>query len=891
MNRSERLHALERARENAPFLRGAASRWPECVDLFVEQGPDVALAGFEIDGNLPLSAQLRRRRDALALVTALADLSGDWTLEQVTRSLSDFADGAIDRALGAAIDERVPGAPLLGFSVIALGKLGSRELNYSSDIDLILLYDPDHLPRREKDDAGESAVRIARRFVQLLQERDADGYVARVDLRLRPASEVTPIALPVNAAISHYESQALGWERAAFIRARAAGGDMALGQRFLESIQPFIWRRAIDYGVIEEIRRVGQRIRDHYAGGQNFGPGYDLKRGRGGIREVEFFLQAQQLIHGGRDPSLRQPATLDAAAALRLAGHLDGHGAEVLSNAYRALRSAEHRVQMIGDKQTHELPKREEALDAVARLDGCGDGKAFIESLRPHVHEIAQRFDRIVADGPAHLPANPERLAEALKRYGLDDPEAAVRLIGNWRSGRVRSLRSGPARAAFEAMLPTMVEAIAAAPDPVHALNRFADIVEGIPSGINFYRLIEARPELARLLARILSHAPALAQQLGRRPSLLDGLLDRSTFDPLPDAESFAETLEEETAPLEYDLALDRARALVGEKRFALGVQLIDGKADPLEIAAGYSRVAEGAIQALAARTIREFEIQHGRFDNDGLVILGLGRLGGETLTFASDLDIIFLFDAPTGEASNGARPLGPSDYYNRLASRIISALSVPTAAGPLYEVDTRLRPQGVKGSLATSIHAFHAYQLREAWTWEHMALTRARPVFGSAAAQQKACEVLADIFGAERDPAKTIADAAAMREEMAQHKPPRGKLDLKLGPGGLVDGEFAIHTRQLISREGLDPDLEVVINALHARELAPDSLLDDMKLLTGMLVILRLVAPDTRGPSRSARELLAELTGYPDWKALMAAHDAARSRIADYWKQVKEDR
>ncbi|WP_446677097.1 bifunctional [glutamate--ammonia ligase]-adenylyl-L-tyrosine phosphorylase/[glutamate--ammonia-ligase] adenylyltransferase [Sphingomicrobium flavum] len=886
MNRAARQSAFKRAIDFSPFLRGAAGRHEALAAAFVDKGPDAALALVEGSGDVEVD--LRRRRDALALVTALADLAGEWALEEVTRRLSDFADMAIDRSLAAALDERVEGAPLQGFAVIALGKLGSRELNYSSDVDLILLYDPDHLPRRDKDEPGEAAVRVARRFVEIMQRRTSDGYVARVDLRLRPASEVTPIVLPVNAVISHYESQALGWERAAFVRARACGGDMMLGQRFLQAVQPFVWRRAIDYGVIEEIRRVGQRIRAHYAAGQQFGPGYDLKRGQGGIRECEFFLQAQQLIHGGRNPALRVPATLDAAVALNQAGHLDSGGAAALSAAYRALRTAEHRLQMVDDRQTHELPRDPDALARAAALAGEDGADGWLAGLKPHVEAVQLRFDRLAEGGEERLPGTPEKLEDALHRLGLEDVGSAVRLIGQWRSGRVRSLRSGTARAAFEAMLPTMIEAIAAAPDPAHALNRFADIVEAVPSGINFYRLLEARPEVARLLARILSHAPALAQQLARRPALLDGLLDRSTFDPPPSAESFAALLAQETDALDYDVALDRARALVGERRFALGVQLIDGKHDPLEIAAGYSHVAEGTIQALAARTTREFELQHGRFANDGLVILGLGRLGGETLTFASDLDIIFLYDAPVEEASDGPRPLGPTDYYNRLASRITAALSVPTAAGPLYEVDTRLRPQGATGSLATSITAFHAYQRHDAWTWEHMALTRARPVHGSEAAQQKACEVLGDIFGMERDGEATIADATKMREEMARHKPPRGPLDLKLGPGGLVDGEFAVHTRQLVTREGLDPDLAIAIFELEGEGLAPPTLLDDMKLLTAMLVVLRLVAPDTLKPSRSARELLAELTGYPDWEALLEAHDEARARVAQYWKEVQ---
>ncbi|WP_265528958.1 bifunctional [glutamine synthetase] adenylyltransferase/[glutamine synthetase]-adenylyl-L-tyrosine phosphorylase [Sphingomicrobium marinum] len=881
--------ALSRARAHAPFLRGAMQRSPDIVEIFRSEGADAAVAAALARSEDDVGVELRRRRDALALAVALGDLSGEFDLETATRHLSDFADRAIDRALAAAIDKRVPGAPLEGITAIALGKLGSRELNYSSDVDLILLYDPERLPRRERDDPAEAAMRISREMVRLLQERTVDGYVARVDLRLRPASEVTPIALPVSAAISHYESAALGWERAAFIRARCAAGDALLGSQFLEAVQPFVWRRALDFGVIEEIGSIAARVRDHYASGQTFGPGFDLKRGRGGIREVEFSVQALQMIHGGRDPTLRTAATLDSIVALNQKGHLDRDGAAMLAEAYRRLRTAEHRIQMVDDKQTHEIPRDEAALENVAALAGWNEASSWLDWLRGHVDAVAGGFNKLMpSEAVQVLPTDREKLDRALARAGLEEREGALRLIAQWRTGRARSLRSPAARSAFEAMLPTMIEAIAAAPDPAHALNRFADIVEGIPSGVNFYRLLEARPELARLLARILSTAPALAQQLARRPALLDGLLDRSMFDPLPDAETFAAMLGEQLDPLEYDVALDRVRAMVGEKRFALGVQLIDGKHDPLDIAKGYARVAEGAILALGERTRREFEIAHGKFDGDGLIILGLGRLGGEALTHASDLDIIFLYDMPTGEQSDGPRPLGPTDYYNRLASRISAALSVPTARGPLYEVDTRLRPQGTKGSLAVSMDAFAAYQRSEAWTWEHLALCRARPIFGSEAAQETACAILADIYGMDRDVTKLREDAAAMRAEMMQAKPPKGPFDIKLGAGGLVDLEFAVHVTQLATHEGLDPDLARATEQLAEAGLAPASLPADNRLLTAMLVVMRLIAPDTNKPARASRDLLAEVTGYPDWEALLEACQQARQRISDYWEKVR---
>src|SRR6185437_10062305 len=373
----------------------------------------------------------------------------------------------------------------------------------------LLLFDPDTLPRRERDDPGEAADRIGRRLIEVLQKRTEDGYVERVDLRLRPSPEVTPIVLPINAAISHYESSALPWERAAFIRARAAAGDIGLGKRFLAAIQPFIWRRSLDFGVIEEVRQISSRIRDHFAQGAHIGPGYDLKRGRGGIREVEFFVQIQQMIHGGRDPSVRAPATLDAIKALLAAGRLDEESGKVLADSYRLLRTIEHRVQMVDDAQTHLIPAQAAALDNVARLHGLRDGASLIELLEPAVEGAGQIFDSLSPDERRRLSNDSKILRSELAQLGFTEVELAARHVAHWRSGKARSLRSPAAQNAFEAMLPGLLQAIACGADPDHALNRLSDIVERLSSGVNLFRLLEARPPLAQLLAKVLAHAPA----------------------------------------------------------------------------------------------------------------------------------------------------------------------------------------------------------------------------------------------------------------------------------------------------------------------------------------------------------------------------------------------
>ncbi|HET7816430.1 MAG TPA: bifunctional [glutamine synthetase] adenylyltransferase/[glutamine synthetase]-adenylyl-L-tyrosine phosphorylase [Sphingomicrobium sp.] len=884
-----RCLALDRARGFAPFLAEAAAAFPQIVEAFLTVGAETAVAAALVLDADTVEGQLRRRRTALALAVALGDLAGEFAFEQATRLLSDFADSAIERALAAAIAERVPGAEPRGFAVLALGKLGSRELNYSSDVDLILLFDPDTLPRRERDDPSEAAVRVGRRLIELLQKRTGDGYVARVDLRLRPSPEVTPIVLSVNAAISHYESSALPWERAAFIRARVCAGDRDIGGHFLRSIEPFVWRRSLDFGVIEEVGEISARIRDHYAQGASLGRGFDLKRGRGGIREVEFFAQIHQMIHGGRDPLVRAPATLDALAALEAAGRLEQEDSAALRDAYVLLRTIEHRVQMVEDAQTHLLPLDPEALERVARLHGLTAGEELIELLRPHVERVEALFDSLAPDREGRLSNDPAILADELAALGFVDPTVPARRIADWRSGKARSLRSQAARTAFEAMLPGLLREVATGPDPERALNRLSDIVDRLSSGINLYRLLEARPQLARHVALILAHAPPLADMLARRPELLDGLIDESSFALPPEPAAMAERLRSAMAGEPYDRALDRARRLVNERRFSLGVQLIVAHADPLDLAMGYSNVAEGTIIAVAEAAAGEFARAHGRIPGGELMILALGRLGGRALTHASDLDIVYLYEAPLGAMSDGAKSLSATDYFNRLANRVTAALSVGTAAGPLYDVDTRLRPQGSEGMLAVSFDGFLDYQRNQAWTWEHMALCRARPVHGSPAARARLEQAIRSILSGPRDPATTRQDAAKMRDEIARHKPPAGRLDIKLGPGGLVDLEFAVHTLQLVHGQGLDPRLEFALAGLAAKGLVDPSYDADLRLLSRILVVLRLVATESNEPPEKSRGLVASLCGHESWEGLLAAHDQARQRIAALWRRVRE--
>ncbi len=874
------MEAIARAKTNSPFLAQLIARQPELVSIIETGDFDTALiAALSVSG-ADIAATLRKRRQGLALVTAIADLSGAWPLSKVTRVLSDFADDALEIAIITAIEERVPGAKPAGFVVIGLGKHGGRELNYSSDIDPIFLFDPKTLPCREGDDPATSAVRIGKRVIDLLHKVDENGYVFRVDMRLRPSPEVSPVALPVEAAIGYYESSALAWEQAAFIRARVAAGDQALGAYFLRSIDSFIWRRSLDFGQITNIQSMSAQIRDHYSKGQKLGPGYDLKRGRGGIRECEFFAQAHQLIHGGRDPELRMADTQSALAALAEAGWIGGEEAAIMTDSYVVFRTVEHRLQMMDDQQTHSLPSAPEALNKVARLHGLADGAQLIALLETPIAKVSAIYDGLAPadDSAAQTIADAGLpLEDQLSAIGFAEPADVAKRIARWRSGKLRAIRSNSAHTAFEKILPAILAALAKSPDPQSALARFDNIIEAMPSAVNFFKLIDARPALLKLLADILSYAPVLAEALGRRPEYLDGLIDASALELLGDVPVLTAEMQTKTAALDYQSMLDQVRVYVGEKRFALGVQLIEGCHDPLLIAASYAHLAEAALQVLTAATIAEFEAAHGVVPGGELVILALGRLGGEALTHASDLDLILLFTGSFDTESNGERPLAATQYFGRLAQRVVAALSVPTTSGALYEIDTRLRPSGAQGLLCVSLGSFARYQREDAWAWEHMALTRARAVFGSDAAQTAAGQIIANVINMTRNQAKLFTDIAQMRADIRGHKPPKGPLDVKLLPGGLVDAEFIIHALQLSGAAAFAPQLDKAAALLVDAKVLPTEFMAAQGLLTKLLIILRLVSPNCEMPALPTQALIADCLGEASWAELTDKVETAR--------------
>lgn len=877
-------NAIDRANGHAPFLRGLVRKEPGLVALMDSAGFDAALdASLARLDPQRVFPSVRDARAGVALTTALADLSGAWPMEQVTEGLTRFADAALDFAITSAFHERdqEPG----GLSALALGKMGSRELNYSSDIDLIFLHDPDRIARRDGEDPTDAAVRIVRRVVAILAERTGDGYALRVDLRLRPDPDSTPSSLPVGAAEQYYQSQALAWERSAFIRARAAAGDVALGEQFLQMIEPFIWRRSLDYSALAEIREVSHRIRDHFAEGQKLGPGFDLKRGRGGIREVEFFAQVHQMIFGGRDPTLRSGATLEALAALARADRISAEEAAVLGEAYRHYRTLEHRIQMVADQQTHSVPKLAAGRQQVAGLLGAANWKAVEADLAPRLKAVAKLYDRLLEAGEGkrgpRIPLGSGEVEFWGEKAGVKDSGLLVSLVEGWRSGRLRSLRAPEALQAFEAVIPLLVQQVATGRTGREALLRLDQLINALPSGVQFWRLLAAHPALAKVVGKLLTATPLLADALAKRPSLLDVLLEPAN--PLPDADAAIDELSSVSRGLAGEALLDRVRLWTAERRFLLGVHLLDGLVSPDDASRELACMAEAAVALLARVVALEFAGRHGEVPGGRLVPLALGRFGGGRLTAQSDLDLVLLFTGSFEAISTGQAPLPASVYFNRLGQRLVAALTVPTAAGPLYEVDMRLRPSGADGLLVVSLDSFVRYQETEAELWETMALTRARPIGCTPDDRALAQAAIDRLVAAPRDSAFVRREAQEMRRRIARHKPQAGPFDVKLMKGGLVDIEFILAVKALLSGRPVPPGL-----AEAAALLAPE-LTGPAQLMNAMLVVLRLVQPHDAAatPDATAGAVIARACGKPGLAALKADLAEARATVIRAWDET----
>ncbi|MBD3663068.1 glutamine-synthetase adenylyltransferase [Sulfitobacter sp. TSTF-M16] len=738
-----------------------------------------------------IAAHLRQAKRRVALMTALADLGGAWGLEEVTRALTDFADAACQSALRAGLTPqirrgKVPGMTeddlhdAAGMVVLAMGKMGAGELNYSSDIDLICLFDETRFDRDDFHAARSAFVRATRTMSGLLNDRTADGYVFRTDLRLRPDPAVTPVCMAMAAAENYYESLGRTWERAAYIKARPCAGDLEAGARFLETLRPFVWRKHLDFAAIQDAHDMRLAIREHKGlGGAITLPGHDMKLGRGGIREIEFFTQTRQLISGGRDPDLRVRDTCGGLDALAEKGWVPSHAAEALQDHYRAHRMIEHRQQMVQDAQTHLLPQSDAGFDRLACMVDMDthDLKADLRTRLGAVHEITEGF---FAASRAPAPAR-------------DVPAAHIfdaKVLDRWPS--YPALRSERGSEIFKRLKPDLLARLAAAGKPDEALLAFDGFLAGLPAGVQLFSLLKANPQLADLLIDIVSTSPALAAHLSRNAGVFDAVIGGDFFSDWPGEDALAAMLQAELSrEPDYEARLDGTRRWAREWHFRIGVHLLRGLIAPEVAGAQYADLARSVLRALWPVVGDQFATRHGPPPGRGAVLLGMGSLGAGRLNATSDLDMIVIYDAQGVESSDGKRPLAARLYYARLTQAMITAMTAPMAQGRLYEIDMRLRPSGNQGPVATSLGSFESYQKTQAWVWEHLALTRAAVVAGPHDLVRDVEQLRREILGSGQSRAHVMGEVAAMRARIAAAKAPEDIWDAKIGPGRLQDIEL----------------------------------------------------------------------------------------------------
>ncbi|WP_424933274.1 bifunctional [glutamine synthetase] adenylyltransferase/[glutamine synthetase]-adenylyl-L-tyrosine phosphorylase [Amaricoccus macauensis] len=792
------------------YLRRSAEIEEEWLREAVALPPETAMEQILADIPDPspdtLGKNLRIAKRRGALLIALADLGGVWPLENVTGALTRLADTAVDTALKTLLAVEIgrgklPGcteediATGAGLFALAMGKMGAGELNYSSDIDLIMLFDETRFEPDQYGEARQSFVRVTQKMVKLLSQHTGEGYVFRTDLRLRPDPSSTPVVIATETAENYYESLGRTWERAAYIKARPCAGDIAAGRAFLDRLTPFVWRRHLDYAAIEDAYDMLERIRSHKGlAGPIEVPGHNVKLGRGGIREIEFFAQTRQLILGGRNRQLRDRRTLPILAALAKEGWVDGTTATALSAAYRALRTTEHRLQMLEDAQTHRVPASDAGLARCA--DFCG-----YESAEAMLDDLKSRFETVHAlTEPFFAPDAPPKEAAPSVWEVFKDPEKAEGLISGWR--RIPALRTERARAKFRRLEPELLRRIAEAHDADEALRSLDAFLRRLPAGVQLFSMMEANPQLLDLLVDICGTTQALAHYLGSNAGVLDAVISQDFFGGLRGVDALRTELQEVVdRAADYETVLNATRIWMKERHFRIGVHLLRGLSEPEEVAVAYSAVAEAVIDVLLPQVSANFAERHGKAPGSGAAVLAMGKFGSREMTVSSDLDLIMIYDAESGEMSDGRRPLAAPAYYARLTQALISALTAPTPEGILYKVDMRLRPSGRQGPLATSLAAFRTYQAKEAWTWEHLALTRARIVAGPVQLRQRIDEAIRGSISAPHDPEKVVADVKDMRRRLAEahEKDAANPWTTKKGPGRMMDIELLVQTGALI--------------------------------------------------------------------------------------------
>lgn len=909
---------------NSPYLTQTCLREPAFLVRLIERGHDATFAellhrlNHELDpatSRPALMDALRIEKRRAALLIALADLAGAWTLTRVTGALSAVAEASLQLVVRhllvsarAAGEIAAANLETSGFIVLGMGKLGARELNYSSDIDLILLFDGERLNYAGKHSVQAFCTRLAHELVRMMAERTGEGYVFRTDLRLRPDPGATPPAVATRAALNYYESTGQNWERAALIKARPVAGDSEAGHAFLAELRPFLWRKHLDFAAIQDIHSIKRQINAHRGGARIAVEGHDIKLGRGGIREIEFFAQTQQLIWGGRKPELRRAGTLEALNALAASELVSIEDKERMTEAYHFLRKLEHRVQMIDDAQTHKVPEDAASLHRIAILMGFATAAEFARALTAELGAVENVYMKLFEEAPSLSAAgnlvftgtedDPETL-KTLAALGFTDPSTISAIIRAWHHGRYRATRSQRARELLTELVPGLLGAFGASPNPDAAFVRFDAFLSRLPAGVQFFSLFYNNPRILTLVAEIMGAGTRLADAVARRPALLDAVLTGSFFDRPPAREVLAAELDASLdGAVHYEEMLDLARRWVGERKFKIGVQLLRHWLNGESSGAAFADVAETAINSLLPRVIAEFERANGKIAGGEIVVLGLGKLGSREMTVTSDLDLILIYDAPeTVEASDSPRPLPVATYYARLSQRFINALTAPTSEGALYEVDMRLRPSGNSGPLASSFAAFRRYHQELAWTWEHMALTRARIVAGSPRLAAAARAEIRSILSRPRE-AKLVLDVDDMRQRIADEHRDLRFWDMKHRHGGMLDIEFIAQYLQLrdASRDAsvIEANTIAALQALRrAGALTPAAAQDLVEALTlwrNVQGLLKLTAEepfDEEKAPPALKAILAAGAGSIDFATIKEDMEAAALRARAHYDAI----
>ena len=916
---------------HSPFLTQIMRLDPAGLLASLEQAPearrDALLADIGALGQAgcetaDLMRALRKFRQAMALLIALADIGGAWDVETVTQALTATADTAVRLATNHALrqaadlnrirlaDREEPGRGC-GLVVLAFGKHGAGELNYSSDIDIVVFFDPEAAEAAGVAEPTSFFVKLTQLVARIIQERTPDGYVFRVDLRLRPDPASTHVAVSLPSAYSYYETVGQNWERAAMIKARPVAGDVALGERFIRDLAPFIWRKYFDFAAIADIHAMKRQIQTVKGHETIAVAGHNVKLGRGGIREIEFFVQTQQLVFGGRRPALRGARTLDMLVGLTDEGWITPQARDELTESYRFLRTIEHRLQMRHDEQTQTLPKAAGDLEAFARFCGYPSTAAFGKALTFHARRVEGHYALLFEDAPSLASEagtlsftgsepDPDTL-ETLRKLGFRDPRAAAETVRGWHFGRRAAVTSARAREVLTELTPALLVALGRTNDPDGALAHLDNAFVRMPAAVELLTLLRSNDSLLSIFADILGSAPRLAKVAALHPHVLDGVIDPAFNSAVLDSAALTRRIRSVvgTPPPSVEDGLDRLRDAARQENFLVGARLLSGVYPAQDAGRAYCAVAEACLNVAFDDTREAFMADHGRIAGAQAVVLGLGRLGAGELTPSSDLDLMMLYDRPDdAEGSDGRRSLDPVTWHVRFTQRFVAALTVPTRRGTLYQVDMRLRPSGNKSPVATQFSGFEAYHTGEAEIWEEMALTRARVVAGDQELAKRVEAAIAGILRRKRDPAKVAAAVLDMRRLIAKEKGEADEADLKLVAGGLTDldflAQFLVLAHASRHPELLVPDTASVIEAAGRAGLIPEGdaafLTHAHRLIADVQLWRRFTveAEQDEGavPPRVVKRI-ATAVGRPDAKVLKAEMDEMRAGVRKLFEAI----